>query len=202
MPVKDNQKKHRETVILFSLSLLFLLLFLFKTPTNGDTYVYARSITTFEGPLIHRGYYIIGYIFHAFLQKFGSTPLQTLGYISVFFGSLSVACMYLFSFELTGNRLQSCLSAFILLFSGTFWFFSSHGEVYVPQLAFVLLAVLFVINKKPFFSGLSILVGISITPTSCLAIPALIYLINLKQFERRQIASFILPVLLAFLFVA
>jgi hypothetical protein len=181
MLIKDPVVSYKTICTLFLFSFIFFLLFMIDTPANGDTYSYARSISTFEGPIIHIGYYTIGYIFHSLLKQFGSTPLLTLGYMSCFFGSISVICMYLFTFMLTENRLQSFLAALILMFSGTFWFFSVHGEVYVPQLAFVLLSVLFIMKKRALLSSLSILVAISITPTSCLAIPPLIYLVYLRQ---------------------
>jgi hypothetical protein len=161
--------------------------------------VYANSISTFEGPSFHFGYYIIGFIFHTFLQKLGIIPLQTLGLMSIFFGSISVACIYLFTFELTKNRFQSILAAYLLLFSGTFWFFSEHGEVYVPQLGFVLLSLLCIIKKRPLISSLFFIIAVSITPTSCLALLPLIYLIYLKQLEKRKIVYFILPILLSFI---
>ena len=200
-PVKDFAVTYWTVCALFFLSLIFFLLFMIDTPVNGDTYAYARSISTFEGPIIHIGYYSIGYIFHSLLKQFGSTPLQTLGYMSCFFGSISVICMYLFTFMLTENRLQSFLAALILMFSGTLWFFSIHGEVYVPQLAFVLISVLFIMKKRALLSSLSILVAISITPTSCLAIPPIIYLMYVKQFEKKQIIYFAFPILLALIFL-
>jgi hypothetical protein len=194
MRFKGIDLRYWNSFFLFSFSLAFLLLFVIKTPTNGDTYVYARSISTFEGPSIHFGYFIIGTIIHAFLQRLGSTPLQTLGYISVFFGSISVACMYLFTFELSENHYQSYLAAFLLLFSGAFWYFSEHGEVYVPQLSFILLSILFILRKKTFISSLLFLIAVSITPTSCLALPPMIYLMYLKQFEKRQLIYFFSPI--------
>jgi len=201
MSFRNVNITYRDSFFLFSLSFVFLFMFLLKTPTNGDTYMYAYCISTFEGPVIHFGYFIIGFIFHTFLQKLGNTSLQTLGHMSVFFGSISVACMYLFTFELTKNRFQSFLAAFILLFSGTFWIFSEHGEVYVPQLAFVSLSILCIMKKRPLISSLFFLVAVSITPTSCLALPPLIYLIYLKQLEKKQIVSFIVPILLSFIFL-
>ena len=144
-------------MFLFFFSFILFSLFITERPTNGDTYVYASAISTFRGPLIHFGYYVIGFIFHSFLQKVGSNSMLSLGYVSVFFGSISVVCMYLFTLELTKNRFQSLLSSLILLFSGAFWFFSTHGEVYVPQLGFVLLSVLCAVRRKRYFPVFSFL---------------------------------------------
>ena len=110
------------------------MIFHIKIPVNGDTYAYADSITSFAGPLIHYGYFVIGAFFYAVLQNFGMNALQTVTFMSIFFGSVCVASMYLFSIGLTKDRFQSLLAALILMFSGTFWFFAEHGEVYVPQL--------------------------------------------------------------------
>jgi len=200
-PVKDFAVTYWTVCALFFLSLIFFLLFMIDTPVNGDTYVYAYSISTLAGPVIHIGYYLLGSIFHFFLKSFGATRLQTLGYISGFFGSVSVVCMYILTLMLTKNRFQSFLAALILMFSGTFWFFSIHGEVYLPQLAFVLLSVVFILKMSPLLSSLSILVAISITPTSCLAIPPIIYLMYVKQFKIKQIIHFAFPILLALIFL-
>jgi hypothetical protein len=197
----ESIAKDRMVYALFFFSFIFFILFMVDTPTNGDTYVYAHSISTFEGPIIHIGYYILGFICHFILKLFGSTPLQTLGILSVFCGSVSVASMYIFTFILTENRLQGLLAALILMFSGTFWFFSIHGEVYVPQLCFVLLSVLFIMKKRALLSSLSILVAISITPTSCLAFPPLFYLMYVNRLGKRQIIHFIIPIFVSLIFI-
>ncbi|MFO7984999.1 MAG: hypothetical protein R6U38_03980, partial [Desulfatiglandaceae bacterium] len=166
-----------------------------------DTYLYARAIETFEGPIIHFGYYVMGGLCHLLFKPMGVTPLQTLGYISQFFGAVSVAGMYGFTFLLTENRLQSVLSAVILMFSAAFWLFSIHGEVYVPQLAFVLLSLIFMLKIRPLLSSLSILAAVSITPTSLLALLPLGYIAYMKGIGRRYLLYFSMPILLAFIAV-
>jgi uncharacterized membrane protein YqaE (UPF0057 family) len=184
--------------LLFLFSFLFFHAFRIPVPLNVDTYLYARAIETFEGPIIHFGYYLIGALCYFFLKPIGVTPLQTLGYISQFFGSVSVAGMYVFVFLLTENRLHSFLSATILMFSGAFWFFSIHGEVYVPQLAFVLLSLIFLLKMRPLLSSLSILVAASITPTSLLALVPLCYVIHMRKFGKKHAICFLTPILLTF----
>ena len=90
--------------LLFFLSFLFFSLFRIATPLNVDTYLYARAIETFEGTGIHFGYYLLGAVVHDVLEPVGLTPLQTLGGMSQFFGGISVAGMYVFTFLLTNNR--------------------------------------------------------------------------------------------------
>jgi len=187
--------------LLFFFSFLFFHAFRIPVPFNVDTHLYARAIETFQGPVVHLGYYLIGAICHSLLKHIGVTPLQTLGYISQFFGGINVAGLYVFTFLLTENRLQSLLSAIILMFSGAFWFFSIHGEVYVPQLAFVFLSLIFLMKMRPLLSSLSILVAVSITPTSLLAMVSLCYIMVMKRFDKRRLIYFSAPILISFAIV-
>ncbi|MEA2038373.1 MAG: hypothetical protein U9N82_00890 [Thermodesulfobacteriota bacterium] len=184
--------------LLLLFSFLLFHIFSIPVPLNVDTYLYARAIETFEGPAIHFGYYIIGSICHCLLGPLGVTPLQTLGYISQFFGSVSVSAIYIFTFMLTGSRLHSFLTACILMFSGAFWCFSIHGEVYVPQLAFVLLSLILLMKTRPMLSSISILIAVSITPTSLLALVPLSYIMCMKKFDRKHLMYFAAPILLAY----
>ncbi len=184
--------------LIFLFSLLFFHVFRIPIPLNVDTYLYTRAIETFEGPNIHFGYYIIGSFCHWLLGPLGVTPLQTLGYISQFFGSVSVAGIYIFTFLLTDSRLHSFLTACILMFSGAFWLLSIHGEVYVPQLAFVLLSLIFLMKSRPMLSSLSILIAVSITPTSLLALFPLCYIIYMNKFDRKHLIYFAAPILLVY----
>ncbi len=188
--------------LLFLFSFIILFLLLIETPTNGDTYVYAHSISTFEGPFIHKGYFFIGFFLKSALSIFHVSSLKTLGYLSVLGGSFAVVCMYIFTFMLTSDRWQSLISSLILLFSGSFWSYSTHGEVYVPQLFFVLLSVILIMKKRMLLSSLSIITAISITPTSCLAIPPMIYLAFMNKHTIKQILFFMFPILMLFVLLA
>ncbi|MFP4087207.1 MAG: hypothetical protein ACLFUL_10495 [Desulfobacteraceae bacterium] len=187
--------------LLFFFSFLFFCLFRIPAPLNVDTYLYARAIETFEGPIIHFGYYLIGALCHSLLKPVGVTPLQTLGYMSQFFGGISVAGIYVFTFLLTENRFHSFLSSAILMFSGAFWLFSIHGEVYVPQLAFVLLSLTCLLKMRPLLSSLSIVTAVSITPTSLLAMVPLCYIMVTHRFDKGQIIYFSVPIFIAFAMV-
>ncbi len=183
-------------LILGASSFLFLLHFAVLRPTNGDTYVYARSISTFQGPVIHYGYFLLGHVLHGMLGPAGISALMTLGYMSCLFGSLSATCMYFLSLRLTGDRIRSLVTAVVLLFSGDFWLYAEHGEVYVPEFFFVILSALLVLYRKPLLSALSLLIAISITPTSCLALPGLLYLLRLEGYDRKKAACFAVPIAL------
>jgi len=183
--------------ILFLCSFLFFYLSRIPTPLNVDTYIYAHSIESFEGPIIHLGYYGIGALCYAFLKLFGVSTLQTLGYMSQLCGGVCVGGMYVFTFLLTRNRLHSLLSAVILMFSGTVWFYSIHGEVYVPQLAFVLLSMICLLKRLPLLSSLWILIAISITPTSLLALVPAGYLMYMRRLSKQVVIGFTVPILLA-----
>lgn len=196
-----HDTQYWDALFLFAFSLLFFFTWMIRIPVNGDTYTYARSIMTLEGPLIHLGYFVIGFLLHSFLQLFGISALETLGCLSVFFGAISVVCMYLLVLELTQDRFQGLLAGGILLFAGDFWFFSEHGEVYVPQLGFVLLSLLFMMKKRPLISSIFFLVAVSVTPTSSLVFPALACVMLWKGYGKKQIAYFLLPIFFSLLFL-
>ncbi len=193
-----RNEPYRTACLLFLFSFLFFHVFRIPVPLNVDTYLYARAIESFEGPITHLGYYMIGSLCHVLLGPMDVTPLQTLGYISQFFGSVSVAGIYILTFLLTGSRLHSLLTASILMFSGAFWLFSIHGEVYVPQLAFVLLSLIFLLKTRPLLSSLSILIAVSITPTSLLALVPLCYIMYMKKLDKKRLIYFSTPILLTF----
>ncbi|HVN94908.1 MAG TPA: hypothetical protein VMT62_00615, partial [Syntrophorhabdaceae bacterium] len=185
--------EHIHLSALFLFAFIVLMVFRIKTPDDGDTYAYANSISTFAGPVIHFGYFVVGFLLHSFLQKIGVNALQTLGYMSVLFGSLSVACIYLFTLELTGDRIQGLLAGLVLLFSGTFWLFAEHGEVYVPQLAIILLATIAMLKRRPFMASIFFLIAMSITPTSCLVFPPLLYIAHYRGLTKKDVAWFAIP---------
>ena len=198
MSVSYSRLQYRDTLILFTISLSILLLFVIRIPTNGDTYTYSHSILTFDGGLPHFGYYILGFTFHFLLKIFGISPLETLNYMSAFFASVAVVIMYLLTFELTENRFQSYLAAAILFFSGAFWYFSEHGEVYIPQLACTLFSLLFALYKRPLSASFFFILAVTITPTSCLVAPALIYISHVRQYSRKESGFLLLPFVLCF----
>lgn len=190
--------EYRDSLLLCALSIIFFCIFSIDTPVNGDTYAYSRCVTSFRGPVIHLGYFAIGHAFYTMLKGVGCTPIQALGYMSAFFGGISVAIMYLFVRKLTGDRFLGFLAALILMFSGAFWLFSEHGEVYVPQLCFVLLSALLIIRRMFFMASLCFLIAVSITPTSCLALPFLLYVLWMYESGVRQLMSFVWPIAVVF----
>ena len=194
-------KKIQWAVSLFGFSIFFFIAFLIKVPINGDTFYYAQSIIDFGSFSIHYGYFVLGSLLYFVFEKFGTSPLETLTYLSVLSGAICVVGMFLFSFELTQNYFHALLSSLTLLFSGAFWIFTEHGEVYVPQLALVLLSLQTIMWKLPLFSSLLFLFSVSITPTSCLALPALVYLMVYKKFKAKQIVYFGIPLVASFLIV-
>lgn len=183
-------------ILLFIVSLSFLSIFLISAPTNGDTYAYAFSVSHLKGSGIHPGYYMFGHLIYSFTRLISLTPLVTISLISIISGSLSVVFQYLLVSGLSHRTWVGVLSSFVLLSSGGFWFYASHGEVYIPQLAGVLLSLVFVYNKKPLLASLTLLLTISLTPSSILALPAMIFLIHFRRFDKRQKYFFYLPILI------
>ncbi len=187
---------------IYFISMTFLMIFQVKIPTNGDTYVYADSIRNFTGPVIHFGYYILGSIFFNLISFLNVSPVSSLGYLSAICGSFTVLFIYQISIILTNNnKLVSICASTILLFSGAFWFYSIHGEVYIPQLATISLSILLLLKKRPLLASLSFLIAVSITPTSVLAFPGLIYLLYYKCFTQKQKLFFVFPIVIPVLII-
>ena len=166
-------------------------------PTNGDTYIYANSIEHFTGPIIHFGYYVIGSIFFNIVSFFGLTPVESLGYLSAVCASFAVLLFNRVSFFFNKKNNVSIVGAVILLLSGSFWFFSIHGEVYIPQLTFIVLSIFLLLKQRSLLSSFSFLASLSITPSSILALPALFYLLFFNRLSKKQILYFIIPLLTA-----
>ncbi|MGD9899660.1 MAG: hypothetical protein AB7T22_11110 [Calditrichaceae bacterium] len=196
-----HQKPYLIPVLLFLFSSIIFWVTQSPIPTNGDTYLYALGVVQLKGPLFHIGYYFIGNIFNSALSVIYTDPVKNLGLMSLFSGSLSVVWSYLFTKKLTGNIRISLIVALTLLFSGGLWYYSAHGEVYVPQLSMVFISILMAVYNRPLLSSLAFLVAVSITPTSGLIFPALIYLIIINGKSRREIFYFLLPVIIIFLFL-
>jgi hypothetical protein len=184
-------------ILLFIIASIFLVFHLNDVKTNGDSYLFARSITNFEGPVFHFGYYVMGHLLQLIFANFGISPLTIIGIMSVIFGSLSVVLMFLISFKLTKNWLISILSPLILLFAGDFWFYSVHGEVYIPQFSFIMLTIFLILHKRMIIASFTFLLAVSITPTSIIAVFGFIYLMYLIKSTSREKWLFISPLLLA-----
>ncbi len=196
-----HQKSYLIPVLLFLFSSILFWITQSPIPTNGDTYLYALGVVQLRGPLFHMGYYFIGYIFNSAFSIIYTDPVKNLGIMSLLSGSLSVVSSYLFIKKLSGNNQISLITSLTLLFSGGLWYYSIHGEVYVPQLAMVCVSILMAVYNRPVLSSLAFLVAVSITPTSSLIFPAIIYLIFIHGKSRREIFYFLLPVIIIFLFL-
>ena len=184
----------------FLASFVFFLFFLIKTPMNGDTYTYAYSIQNLSGAnKVHYGYIFIGHLLFSFSKIFSLSPLVTIGLLSVISGTLSIILFYLVVFKISKNYVLSFLSAIILLFSGGFWIYSIHGEVYIPQLACILFTIFFVLEKRAFLASLFFIISVSITPSSVLSMPVILLLVYLNKYKRKQILYLFMTILLLFI---
>jgi len=188
-------------ILLFLFGIVIFSLSIISTPTNGDTYAYAYSIQHLEGSRIHPGYYYLGHLIYLVTGFLSFSPLLTLSIFSIFSGALAVSLIYLLVFKSSQNVLLSLLSSLILLFSGGFWFYSIYGEVYIPQLSFVLLSILFTYNQRYLLGSLLLLVAISITPTSVLILPALFFIIYRNKVDKKQFVYFMIPLIIPVLAV-
>lgn len=196
-----SQKSYLVPVLLFLISSILFWVTQIPIPINGDTYLYALGVVQLKGPLFHMGYYFIGNIFNSAFSVIYTDPVKSLGMMSLISGSLSVALIYLFTKRLSGNSQVSFLASLVLLFSGGLWYYSVHGEVYVPQLFMVILSLLMAIYNRPLLSSVAFLIAVSITPTSSLIFPALILLIMMYGKSSRDIFYFLVPVVSIALFL-
>jgi hypothetical protein len=188
-------------ILLFILAVIFLSVFIISTPTNGDTYAYAYSVQHLQGSRIHPGYYFLGHFIYLLTRFLSLSPLFTLGIFSILAGGLAVSLAFLLVYKLSRDFILGLVTSIVLLFSGGFWFYSVHGEVYVPQLAFVLLSLLFTYYQKPIISSLLLLMAISITPTSVLVLPALFFIMYRNKSDKKQFSYFLIPLIIPVLVV-
>jgi hypothetical protein len=169
--LKSLFRPQRDAWWLFVLTVLVVRISSPVFPLHGDAYYYTRSIETFEGGIVHGGYYLLGYLCHLLPGKLGATPLQTLAAVSLLSAGIAVAAMRLFVFEITGSRLQAMAAALILLGAGAFWLDAVRGVPYAPQLALILLSLVAAARARPLTAGLLLLAAITITPTRSLPCP-------------------------------
>lgn len=185
-----------EPILLFGVALFFYGIQGLSFPVNGDTYLYAHALTTLEGPRTHMGYYVLLSWAHGLLGPVGATPLQTVTLLSQVFGALGVAFMFLLAKRLLGDVPSARVAAFTLLLSGAYWEHAIQGEVYTPQTALALLAMLSMYGGHPMAAGMAFLGALAITPTSALAGPVLVYLLWRHCPGRSSLVRFGLPLLL------
>ena len=134
------------------LVLMSLILFLpwigFSSP-NGDTYTYASYLIIHDmkqwDPIIHVGYYLGANLIYLLLKLFPVSPAFTLAIISFISATLAGLCCFFLIADLMNDSRKGFIAALILLGSGFFWTHAMYGEVYMPQIGILILAVLLLV---------------------------------------------------------
>ena len=152
--------------------------------TSGDAAIYAGHIEKGNINLNHIGYQIMG---RALYLVFKDTfPLVIIvGFISVFFGALSLGFCYLISKKILGSSRDAMLSTLIVMIAGTYWLYSIVIEIYTMQLFFLWGALYFMLDKKTYASSLLFFISLFVSLTSVFFGPVLAYVTyKNKSFKR------------------
>jgi len=188
----------------FLLVLISFILFLpwigFSSP-NGDTYTYASYLNNPDvqqwDPIIHIGYYLAAKLLYLFLKIFHVSPAFTLAVISFISAILAgLGCFFLIADLMEDNR-KGFIAALVLLISGFFWTHAMYGEVYMPQLGTLILAMLLLVKHRPLAGALIFFLACSITPTSALILGFAFHLVLTRKISFRELGIFVLPAAVA-----
>lgn len=135
------------------------------------------------------------------------TLIGRLNVVSAFFGSLTIAGMFLLMYRLTSNWLAALTGALLLAFSYIFWFFSIITEVYTLNLFLFTLLLLFFtgwyFNKNDrLLYAIALVGGLSLTvhyvSIVLLVLIALFVSLSHKK-QTRPLTFFLLPIFYFFL---
>lgn len=152
-------------VILFLFTFSVYIHNLSRSVFGGDVGDFVTAATVMGVP--HpSGYPLITLLGFLLTRIDFATPAFMVGLISALSSAFAVVIFYLFSLELTKNKLIALLSALVLAFNYIFWFYAEIAEVFGLNNLFVVLliflAYLFYKYKKikylytlAFFTGLS-----------------------------------------------
>lgn len=148
---------------------------------NGDAAVYAQQIETLSLGIrtVHIGYYLLGVAFRHLM------PLNldfALNILNTLLGALSAGIIVFIAYTITGSRIAAVASPIVLMTHFVFVKEACFAEVYVPQLFFFLLTVLFALWNMPISAGLSFGLAFLITPSTILATPFILLLRPQKGF--------------------
>lgn len=142
--------------------------------TSGDAGIYAGDIEEGNINLNHIGYQVVGRALY--LAFMNTLPLVTIvGFISVFFGALSLGFCYLISKRILGSSRDAMLSTLIVMISGTYWLYSIVIEIYAMQLFFLWGALYLMLDKKAYSSALLFFISLFVSLTSLFFGPILAY---------------------------
>lgn len=165
-------------IVIFGTVLLSLALFFILAPEGfelGDGPLYAEYIKDASLHIApkHIAYYALGIGFTRIIPL----PLDhALNLMSAVFASLSLGLVGAIAYTLTGRWLAALGAG---MCTGAAYVFATNAvnaEVYIVQVFFFLLCVVFVLRDRPLLAGLAFAGAFLATPSTLLAIPFLVAL--------------------------
>ncbi|MDZ7393100.1 MAG: hypothetical protein ONB25_09440 [candidate division KSB1 bacterium] len=105
------------------------------------------------------------------------------GFFSAFCGGLVVGLTYLIWVRLSLCRREAIAAACVAGLIPSLWYHSLIGEVYVPQLACVMLVVVFFLYSRPLLAGIAFLLATLVSPLAALCFP----LVLLRGWDKKAL---------------
>ena len=179
------------SALVFFSSYIYFALLAPRALTSGDAALYVQQICNldFSHRTVHLGYYLLGF---PTIHLLPLHPDYALNLMSCAYASLSIATLFLITLSLTDSRKASFAACLIVSTSSLFASNAVFAEVYGAQLFFFLLAIAFLLYKKPVFAGISYAVSFLITPST---IFGLVMLIPFRK-DRSRLFRFAISALL------
>ena len=173
----------------------FVIFFLYRSHyCTGDALIYGDNIlrNRFGDISIHIGYYFLGFLFHKVFGIWGTPIDVTLILMSNILGAIGLVFAYLLLEKLLGDRKLALLGSLIFLFSGTYLYYATSAEVYVPQTAFILASMYYFLINRFSLSGILFAVAVLITPLSIFVSPFFIFFHIKRMNPFKMLFNFIL----------
>lgn len=162
----------RRDVIVLMLGALLLYTLNVDFWIFGDSGMYADYAMRrdFSEVSLHFGYYLMVIGFQAVGAAVFGIPIQeTMGWMAVLFGTLTIGVVYLLATELLGNRAVAILTTLIFGLSGRVITNATSSEVYMSQTFFVLASFLFFVRGRTIWTAAMATASLLISPLSAFA---------------------------------
>lgn len=167
----DTGGRARDFALVATVGLLFFALNVdFKL--SGDATMYADYVLLgkFDELTLHIGYYAIVYAVHHTIGAVLGAPIEeSMAWINVGAGALTLGVAYLLGRSFLGNRRDALLCALILAVCGRMLLNATSSEVYMTQTLFVLWSFYLFVRERIVAAGLVAALGLLVSPLSAFA---------------------------------
>ena len=139
---------------------------------RGDATTYATYVLLgkFDDLTLHIGYYAVVYALQHTVGRWFDVPIhETMVYLNVVCGALTLSVSYLLARRLIGGRRDAFLVALMLALCGRLFSNATSSEIYMLQTLCVTSAMLWYVCDRPWLSGIAAGLGLLVSPLSCFA---------------------------------